>query len=367
MTNILIFPFLSISTGHHHAADSLQIELSLRSLQSEKIDIFSHRYKRLEKLSSITYLKWIQHFPKTYSWIYHLMACGHHETKKRYVMYEWLFLKSMKQLIKEKQPDLVFCTHALPSYLLNQLKREFPAMKVVNVYTDFFVNQVWGRQNIDYHFVPIKDIKEQLIAEGVDEGKIFLTGIPIDRSFTAEPKLTQAKKHLPRYTVMITGGSMGVGGIFKLIKELSPGGNISYQILCGKNEKLYRYVKSLHNPLLEALPYIHSKAEINHLYQHASGIITKPGGVTVSECIEKKLPTFIYHALPGQEEMNLNLLKKRRLVISLENWKKQPIEDQLLSFFQSSEHVRHYQEHVSQHLLEMSDWNIREMIGKIIL
>lgn len=46
-------------------------------------------------------------------------------------------------------------------------------MKVVNVYTDFFVNRIWGREKIDYHFAPIKDIKEQLIAEGVDEEKIF--------------------------------------------------------------------------------------------------------------------------------------------------------------------------------------------------
>lgn len=40
MTKILIFPFLSISTGHHHVADSLQAELLLKSHQCEKIDIF---------------------------------------------------------------------------------------------------------------------------------------------------------------------------------------------------------------------------------------------------------------------------------------------------------------------------------------
>ena len=48
MTKILIFPFLSISTGHHHVADSLQTELLLKSHHCEKIDIFSHAYQQCE-------------------------------------------------------------------------------------------------------------------------------------------------------------------------------------------------------------------------------------------------------------------------------------------------------------------------------
>lgn len=50
MKNILIFPFLSISTGHHHVADALQAELESQGLAAEKIDIFSHSYRRLEKI-----------------------------------------------------------------------------------------------------------------------------------------------------------------------------------------------------------------------------------------------------------------------------------------------------------------------------
>lgn len=163
MKNILIFPFLSISTGHHHVADALQAELESQGLAAEKIDIFSHAYRQLEKLSSVAYLKWIQYFPKTYSGIYRLLACGEFQHDKRYFMYEWLFTQQMRHILQEKQPDIAFCTHALPSYLLNRLKPEYPNLTVVNVYTDFFVNQLWGRKNIDYHFVPSTEVKKQLI------------------------------------------------------------------------------------------------------------------------------------------------------------------------------------------------------------
>ncbi|MBJ3803597.1 glycosyltransferase [Bacillus subtilis] len=364
MKNILIFPFLSISTGHHHVADALQAELESQGLAAEKIDIFSHSYRRLEKLSSVAYLKWIQYFPKTYSGIYRLLACGEFQHDKRYFMYEWLFTQQMRHILQEKQPDIAFCTHALPSYLLNRLKPEYPNQTVVNVYTDFFVNQLWGRKNIDYHFVPSTEVKKQLISEGIDQNNIYLTGIPVHQNFEMESADTL--QHHPPYTIIITGGSMGVGGILKWVQELSPGGKILYKILCGRNEKLYSYVKSLHHPLIEAIPYLHSKAEMNRLYEQATGIMTKPGGVTISECLQKRLPVFIYHALPGQEEMNLNLLHERKLVTDMRNWDMQKAEEYIAAFFQSNEQMKEYKKHVNGYLGEMSDRKIKDVLKRII-
>ena len=56
---------------------------------------------------------------------------------------------------------------------------------------------------------------------------------------------------------------------------------------------------------------------MNELYSMADAIITKPGGVTISEALKKGLPIFIHSALPGQEEINLKLLKKLKLVHEL--------------------------------------------------
>ncbi|NPC93932.1 glycosyltransferase [Bacillus sp. WMMC1349] len=364
MATILILPFLSISTGHHHVADSLQTELIQQSHHCEKIDIFSHHYQRLEQLSSAAYLKWIQYLPKVYSSLYSFLACGHHHTKKRHFMYEVMFLNGMKQILKEKKPDAVFCTHALPSYLLNQLKTQFPKLKVVNVYTDFFVNRIWGREHIDYHFAPSLEIKEQLISEGVADRSIFLTGIPVHRSYKMDVRTGRNSGKV--YNILITGGSMGVGGIFQLIQELAPKGQIQYQILCGKNEKLFNYIDRLNHPLINAVPYIENKSDMNRLYGTASGIITKPGGVTISEAIEKKLPAFIYHALPGQEEMNLRLLKKKNLIIELKNRIEQPIEEQLLHFFQSEEAFNGYHRHVEQYVQEKSEGDIASVLANII-
>lgn len=237
-------------------------------------------------------------------------------------------------------------------------------MTVVNVYTDFFVNQLWGRENIDYHFVPIIDVKRQLVSEGISQKHICLTGIPVHGMFEMAPRDTC--QHHPPYTIIVTGGSMGVGGILKWIRCLSPSGNILYKILCGRNEKLYCYVKSLRHPCMEAIPYLHSKAEINLLYEQASGIMTKPGGMTISECLQKLLPIFIYDALPGQEEMNLTLLKERGLVTDMRNWDMQKAEERIAAFFQSNEQVKEYEKHVNGYLAEISDRKIDDALKTII-
>lgn len=105
---------------------------------------------------------------------------------------------------------------------------------------------------------------------------------------------------------------------------------------------------------------------MNRLYEQATGIMTKPGGVTISECLQKRLPVFIYHALPGQEEMNLNLLHERKLVTDMRNWDMQKAEEYIAAFFQSNEQMKEYKKHVNGYLGEMSDRKIKDVLKRII-
>ncbi|WP_080873411.1 MGDG synthase family glycosyltransferase [Oceanobacillus timonensis] len=92
-----------------------------------------------------------------------------------------LILNKIKNLIKQTKPDIIICTHALPSYLLNQLKKEnIWTGPVINVYTDYFINDLWGIEHINYHFVPSLHFKQELVMRGIKPKQIFVTGIPID-------------------------------------------------------------------------------------------------------------------------------------------------------------------------------------------
>ena len=60
------------------------------------------------------------------------------------------------------------------------------------------------------------------------------------------------------------------------------------------------------------------------------------------------------------------MLKKKNLVIELNQQKQQPIEQQLLSFFRSDEDIRRYQMSVDQYLREKSDRDFSDILDGII-
>ena len=53
--------------------------------------------------------------------------------------------------------------------------------------------------------------------------------------------------------------------------------------------------------------------------QAADLIITKPGGLTVSEALACNLPMVLFNAIPGQEEENANFLVKNNMAIKIKN------------------------------------------------
>ncbi|ASN06444.1 MGDG synthase family glycosyltransferase [Virgibacillus necropolis] len=319
MFRILFMPLLQIPSGHHHVADSIKVQLnqSADDYHCEEVELLSYSYGNLETLISSAYLQWIHRLPRLYSQIYKYAAVKEKRTNKRFYLYEWLFLKKVQRLIEQTKPDLIICTHSLPSCIIQQLKkRNLWSGPVINVYTDYFINNLWGVDSINYHFVPSLDVKNELITRGIKAHQTFVTGIPIDPLFR---NVTPTHKEANRFTVLVSGGNMGAGSIQKLLNRLNPSGSILYKVLCGKNEILLHYIERLNHSHIKPLPYVSSKKEMNQLYDEADAIITKPGGVTVTESLWKKLPIFVYEALPGQEEINLHYLKSQGLIFDLQN------------------------------------------------
>lgn len=354
MKRVLFLPFLQIPSGHHQVADSLIEGLRMidPSIQCDKVDIFQYRSKWIEMLSSYMYLKWIHYFPGFYSWLYHKSVYTNVKENKRYRHYEALFLKAMKKLIHEKKPDIMICTHALPSYMLSQLKeKQVVSTPVINVYTDFFIHQLWGIKGIDFHFVPSKENKQSLIEKGVHPGRIFITGIPVHHKITKTHEFKFTKKY-PE-TILITGGNLGVGFMDRLISSLERQSAFHYYILCGKNERLYQKLSAIKGPFTP-FSYIESREHMNEIYEKSDAIVTKPGGVTISESLMKQLPIFVYHALPGQEEINLNQLSRLGVVHPINQSKTDPqLEKQIHAFFSDQHLIDQYKENVLDYHRDM--------------
>jgi len=115
--------------------------------------------------------------------------------------------------------------------------------------------------------------------------------------------------------ILIAGGNLGL--IDKHVITQLQNSTMRFSILCGDNKKLYDVITSWHLPNVEPLRYITSRDEMNALYDKVDALLSKPGGVTVSEALMKKLPLFSNYALPGQERLNLTYLTQHNLIFEV--------------------------------------------------
>lgn len=318
MRRLLFLPLLQMPSGHHQVADAVIRALKKRQpVDCRKVDLLSYSSEWLEKVITSTYLKWIHHSPHTYEKAYRTFASSSSEVNQHFGWYERLFLKKMAQLLQQERPDLIVCTHGFPSFLLSRLKEQGKlATPVINVYTDFFINTVWGRDSIDYHFVADEGLKPTLRQSGVPEDRIVTTGVPIDDAFTWPRRIRQ---HSPPYHVLVSGGSNGLGHFGEMLQNMIASTHCLFKVLCGNNRALYSELASLNIANIQPIPYLASRVAMNQLYDSVDAIFTKAGGVTVSEALYKRLPVFIHSTLPGQEAYNWQYLKQQGLVHGLES------------------------------------------------
>jgi processive 1,2-diacylglycerol beta-glucosyltransferase len=207
------------------------------------------------------------------------------------------------------------------------------------VYTDYFIHRFWGLDYIDFHLVPSYQMMAYLKQRGISDRKIYITGIPI-HSKIKKQKQSPVYKKKPVSSVLISGGNLGVGGLEELLKnmeEVKSPQQIQFYVLCGKNKKLYEKLKKIPKNNIIPYPYIRCREKMNDLYDQIDAILTKPGGVTISESLFKRKPIMIYDALPGQEEINLKQLKDLSLVFHLN---KQKIYEQIHSILQDENELK---------------------------
>ncbi|MFF2458865.1 glycosyltransferase [Peribacillus simplex] len=368
MKKVLFLPLFRMQSGHHQVAEALMdlLKKHTNGVILKKVDLLSYTNNSLEKMITAGYLKWIRYAPETYNLAYKNLFYVNSKKERPFKWSQLIFLKKMEQLIDEENPDLIVCTHGFPSQLLSQLKLKGKCnVPIINVYTDFFINNVWGSKGIDFHFIPSQKLKEKLLSKNqIPKHSMMVTGIPVHEEIT---KKARGLKNTDRPKVLISGGNSGLGGILNLAGELKKSTNFDYFVLCGNNKKLFDEIKTWDLAHIKPLPYISSRSEMNDLYEEVDVIVTKPGGVTISEALRKRLPIFVHSMLPGQEEINLQYLKDNKLVFEIN--RKFSFEKQMLNILKDHKKMDQWDKSIETYQKEMELENPEEMVGimKLIL
>jgi processive 1,2-diacylglycerol beta-glucosyltransferase len=314
---------VSAGAGHIKAAQALKECIELGD-GDEAIVVDSLKYINplVDKIVVGSYMKMIEKTPYLYGKLYKFAeeeeGVGDFSKTVNRILNSKLY-----KLVKNYDADLIICTHPFPQEMMSILaQRKKMDAPIVSVLTDYAPHTFWIHSNIDAYIIPHEDLKFELIKKGVREDLIHPFGIPISPKFSQEVDKEAVRAEFgleDKTTFLLMGGSLGMGEIktiFNLTLEHFP----KVQIICvaGKNEALREELKEL------AAKYPKSKSvilsftdKISELMSVSNLLITKPGGLTISEAMAKGLPMAIISPIPGQEERNAEYLLNSGMAVWL--------------------------------------------------
>lgn len=314
---VLIFS-ATFGAGHVRAAEALieAIRFKEPSAEITHLDFGAFLSKTINKVIKNTYIELIKHTPRLWGKLYYRTSKIPPDSVLQR-MINGLGRKEFLDYINDLGPDVIICTYPTVAGVLGQLRlRKILQTPVVTVVTDYTVHSHWIHSGVDLYIVGNQEVCNALTSRGIEPDRVRITGIPVSPKF--EKALERAKIaktfriSADRPTFLVMGGAYGVlGGAKGVCKILADAVEpVQTIVVCGRDEKLYRSLDGLiaeaKNPILR-FGFVKNVEELMTI---SDIIITKAGGLTVSEALTKRLPLLIYKPIPGQEEENARFVER---------------------------------------------------------
>ncbi|MBR2735482.1 MAG: glycosyltransferase [Clostridia bacterium] len=360
---------LSATTGggHMSAANAISEYLSEQSIETKVVDTLEYISPILNKTITETYEFLAKRSPKLWKLMYN--SSNHRAINKVVSSSNSLISRKLMPLLNDFEPDLIVSTHPFATEMISKLKSLNKInLPLVCVMTDYAPHRTWISSGVDAYVVANENMIEPMAKMGVNTEIIHPFGIPVDEDFFSEKNkesiLSQMDLSTSIPTLLIMAGSCGFANMENIYKKLQKS-QIDFQIIIitGKNPRLYNSMQSLisgsetkkhhqfipkfkiqninlHNlrifknlikkrtdkvTITKPTKIIYFTSEVSKYMAAADIIITKPGGLTISEALACNLPMALFDAIPGQEEENAEFLVSHNMAVKLDS-KKENIE-----------------------------------------
>ncbi|BDR65895.1 UDP-glucuronosyltransferase [Clostridium tetani] len=322
---VLIFS-ISAGGGHSKAAESLKEYIDLYSPKStvKVIDTLKYINPIIDKVIIGSYLKTIKITPSLFGKLYDY-------TESDYGLsiisakFNEIMTYRLLPLIKDFNPDILIATHPFPTEMLSILKSKHKINRpIISILTDYAPHSFWLHPCIDAYIVSNKYMISEMVSKGIPKNTIYPFGIPVSRDFltnySREETLSEINFYSDKPTILVMGGSLGIGKITKVYENLLKiNEDIQIIVIAGNNKKLYYELLSYRHSLdKDRTSYIIGFTDKVNKYMQASDLLlTKPGGLTITEALVSSIPLALFSPIPGQEEKNAEFLLTNNLAVDL--------------------------------------------------
>ncbi len=324
--------YATAGAGHRRAAEAIYDYLKKdTSCEVKKIDALDYSNRFFKYLYSQGYLFVIKRLQ--FIWIMLFYApvnkiSSFFANTFRFLVNRINLFRLVGYILKEK-PDCIVSAHFLPNEVAAFIKKFYKVnFRVVSIVTDFTVHPFWVTRGVNEYIVASEKTKKEIIQLGVKEDAVKVIGIPIDEKFLIgfDRKIIAVENSLDaeKFTVLVVTGAIGVGPIEEIARILS-NNNIQTIVICGKNTMLLDRLTKASLAGVKPMGFIDNMHELMSV---ADVIVTKPGGLSVSESLAKKLFMIFISPIPGQETANALLMQELGVGVSIDE--PQAIADKIL-------------------------------------
>ncbi len=363
---------LSASTGggHMRASNAMKEYFEENNIDVNVVDTLKYISPLLNKTVTEGYEYLAKRMPNIYKMIY--KSTNNKVVNHLIFGINSIVSRKLVPLINDYKPNIIVTTHPFTNEMVSKLKSIGKAdVPVVCIITDYAPHRTWITENVSAYIVASDDMMKSMMEMGVDKNIVYPFGIPIEDEFYTKRdrnillKQMGFKSSIP--TVLIMAGSFGVENIVSIYKDILKI-DLDFQIIIitGRNPKLYDTIESIvyeREKKVYKYPKLFSKFSFNikswkyisklnklrkrlnfsegngedleskiyrkdtriiyftdevHKYMCiADLIITKPGGLTITEALACDLPMAIFNAIPGQEEENADFLVDNNMAVRL--------------------------------------------------
>jgi processive 1,2-diacylglycerol beta-glucosyltransferase len=312
----LLAVYVSCGSGHRRAAQAVVAAARERGIDAESVNLLDHVHPLFRRFYQNGYEWTVRHAPALWAGLYASAAHPRSEAVLRSIQ-AFLSRPSARpffDLIEASQPSTVVATHFLAVHLLGPLRARY-GFRLAAAITDFEAHPFWIDAAVDTYTVAHEDVARELEALGVPRDKIEVTGIPIQPDLDRlDPAACRQALGIPEdeRVILVLSGGIGVGRIEQVVTELARRRvAASVWVSAGNDAGRRRQLEAL----ASSLPLrVHAFGFVDNIEDYlgsADVLVTKPGGLTVSEALARRLPTVLIDPIPGQEEANARFLASR--------------------------------------------------------
>lgn len=320
MARILIF-YSPFGSGHLSASKSLAA--AFRHLNPQHIvvveDIFEHIAQPLRSAVSTLYERLSERAPLLYEIYYEstdvdelsFAMTSNMLTDALYTP----FLHGLAKFIERTKPDAIVCTQQFPlaavSFLKQQGRIRQPIFVVV---TDYMVHASWIAPEVEGYFVAHPQTGYVLQRRGVPAERVHVTGIPV-RLEMLTPKTPEEMRRardlpLDRPVIAIFGGGIEPKRVRLLLERMLEEADkpSCAVVVAGRNRELAASLEDLQSGPQMELRKVGLIDYVDDLIVASDVVISKSGGLIVSEVLARNTPMIIIDPIPGQEEWNADFV-----------------------------------------------------------